>query len=53
VSNECACSVMAVVTVADFDGGLDWYERFFGPPADRARWTAWRNGTSPRPGSSR
>lgn len=28
-------SVMANVTVADFDGGLDWYERFFGRPADR------------------
>ena len=27
-------SVMAVVTVADFDAGLDWYQRFFGRPAD-------------------
>lgn len=27
-------SVMAVVTVEDFDGGLDWYQRFFGRPAD-------------------
>lgn len=28
-------SVMANVTVADFDGGLNWYQRFFGRPADR------------------
>lgn len=28
-------SVMAVITVADFDGGLAWYERFFGRPADQ------------------
>lgn len=28
-------SVMAVVTVADFDDGLAWYERFFGRPADQ------------------
>jgi len=27
-------SVMAVVTVADFDAGLAWYERFLGRPAD-------------------
>ncbi|WP_198961921.1 VOC family protein [Pseudonocardia sp. MH-G8] len=28
-------SVMAVVTVADFDAGLTWYERFFGRDPDR------------------
>ena len=28
-------SVSAVVTVADFEGGLAWYERFFGRPADQ------------------
>jgi predicted enzyme related to lactoylglutathione lyase len=28
-------SVMAVVTVADFDAGLAWYGRFFGRDADR------------------
>jgi predicted enzyme related to lactoylglutathione lyase len=28
-------SVSAVVTVADFKGGLAWYERFFGRPADQ------------------
>jgi hypothetical protein len=33
-------SVMANVTVADFDRGLDWYQRFFGRPADRAQWAA-------------
>jgi predicted enzyme related to lactoylglutathione lyase len=27
-------SVMAVVTVRDFDGGISWYERFFGRPPD-------------------
>lgn len=27
-------SVMAAVTVADFDAALDWYQRFFGRPAD-------------------
>jgi predicted enzyme related to lactoylglutathione lyase len=27
-------SVMAAVTVADFDAALDWYQRFFGHPAD-------------------
>jgi hypothetical protein len=25
---------MAVVTAADFHRGLNWYERFFGRPAD-------------------
>ena len=28
-------SVMATLTVADFDGGTAWYERFFGRPADQ------------------
>jgi predicted enzyme related to lactoylglutathione lyase len=28
-------SVMAVVTVASFDAGLEWYERFFGRGADQ------------------
>lgn len=28
-------SVMAVVTVRDFEGGLSWYERFFGRHADQ------------------
>lgn len=28
-------SVLAVVTVADFEAGLAWYERLFGRPADR------------------
>ena len=27
-------TVTAVLTVADFDRGLAWYERFFGRPAD-------------------
>lgn len=27
-------SVMAVMTVRDFDGGISWYERFFGRPPD-------------------
>jgi predicted enzyme related to lactoylglutathione lyase len=27
--------VSAVVTVADFEGGLAWYERLFGRPADQ------------------
>jgi hypothetical protein len=27
-------SVMAVVTVRDFDRGISWYERFFGRPPD-------------------
>jgi len=26
--------VMAVVTVADFEAGCDWYEQLFGRPAD-------------------
>jgi hypothetical protein len=28
-------SVSAVVTVADFDNSVAWYERFFGRPADQ------------------
>ena len=30
-----ATSVMAVVTVANFGAGLEWYERFFGRGADQ------------------
>jgi predicted enzyme related to lactoylglutathione lyase len=43
-------TVMAVVTVADFDAALAWYERFFGRPADHrpveglAEWQLTRGG---------
>jgi predicted enzyme related to lactoylglutathione lyase len=38
--------VLAVVPVADFDAAHDWYERFFGRPADnlpmKGRLVEWR-----------
>ena len=45
-------SVMAVVTVADFDAGIAWSERFLGARPTTARSTASPSGGSPMEASS-